>query len=90
MASEARAEIPTDVMQAVVAGRKIEAIKRLREQTGMGLMEAKEVVDSLAYSEDRFSAHHPAAPRNDTGVGRFVAIMLVLSVVVASYLLLQD
>ena len=32
----------------VVAGRKIEAIKQLREESGMGLREAKEQIDTLA------------------------------------------
>lgn len=35
------------VAALVRAGRKIEAIKRYREQTGVGLKEAKDYVDSL-------------------------------------------
>jgi ribosomal protein L7/L12 len=35
------------VMEALQAGNKIEAIKRMRENTGMGLKEAKEAVDAL-------------------------------------------
>ena len=34
----------------VVAGRKIEAIKQLRSETGLGLKEAKDEVDALARS----------------------------------------
>ena len=38
------------VREAVTAGRKIEAIKRLREETGMGLKEAKHAVEDLQRS----------------------------------------
>jgi len=36
-----------EVQQLVARGEKIEAIKRIREQTGLGLKEAKELVDRL-------------------------------------------
>jgi ribosomal protein L7/L12 len=38
--------LPADVQAAVRAGRKIEAIKLLRERTGLGLAEAKAAVES--------------------------------------------
>ncbi len=37
----------TEVQELVTQGRKINAIKLYREQTGVGLREAKEAVDSL-------------------------------------------
>ena len=40
------AELPADVLEAIHAGRKIDAIKRLRAQNGLGLKEAKELVDA--------------------------------------------
>jgi hypothetical protein len=36
-----------EVRRLLDAGQKIEAIKHLREATGLGLTEAKEIVDSL-------------------------------------------
>ncbi|WP_424643193.1 ribosomal protein L7/L12 [Embleya sp. AB8] len=36
-----------DVMQAVRAGRKIQAIKLYRERTGLSLGEAKDAIDEL-------------------------------------------
>ncbi|MEZ4290138.1 MAG: ribosomal protein L7/L12 [Myxococcota bacterium] len=36
---------PRSVESLIRAGRKIEAIKRLREETGLGLKEAKEEVE---------------------------------------------
>lgn len=35
------------VLQLTRAGQKIQAIKEVREQTGMGLKEAKDLVESL-------------------------------------------
>ena len=40
-------EIPADVQALVRERRKIEAIKALRERTGIGLKEAKDRIDAL-------------------------------------------
>ena len=40
-------ELSNEVHHLVAQGQKIEAIKRIREQTGLGLKEAKEIVDRL-------------------------------------------
>jgi ribosomal protein L7/L12 len=52
IAPGASADLPqsdlTDVQALLASGKKIAAIKRLREQTGMGLAEAKNVVDAMA------------------------------------------
>ena len=40
-------EVDPKVLELVIAGRKIEAIKAYREQTGVGLKEAKDYVESL-------------------------------------------
>lgn len=42
--------LPFQVVEAMQAGNKIEAIRLLREQTGMGLKEAKEAVDASPVS----------------------------------------
>jgi ribosomal protein L7/L12 len=39
---------PTDVLDALHAGNLIEAIKRYREHTGVGLKEAKNAVEALS------------------------------------------
>ena len=49
------------VRQSIFAGRKIEAIKRVRETTGLGLAEAKTMVERLEEelrktSPDKFTA----------------------------------
>ncbi|OAN32610.1 ribosomal protein L7/L12 [Mycolicibacterium iranicum] len=40
--------VSPEVVQLALAGKKIEAIKVLREQTGLGLKESKDIVDGLA------------------------------------------
>ena len=40
--------VPEDVSEAIAAGRKIDAIKLLRMQWGIGLAEAKESVDNAS------------------------------------------
>ena len=61
------------VLQAVDAGRKIDAIKLLREETGLGLKEAKQEIDQLGIIR---------RPRSDSipeqgGAGAIVKIALV-------------
>ena len=41
------ADIPQDVLVAVAEGRKIEAIQLLRQHSGMGLRQARRLVDTL-------------------------------------------
>jgi ribosomal protein L7/L12 len=41
-------EVSDEVIAAVDAGRKIEAIKILREQVGLDLQEATDLIDGLA------------------------------------------
>lgn len=38
---------PPEVVRLALAGRKIQAIKLLREETGLGLAEAKQVVEQI-------------------------------------------
>ena len=52
--------LPPDVMDALRKGHKIEAIKRLRETTKIGLAEAKAVVDALEKAQ--VGASKPKAP----------------------------
>lgn len=44
---EVDAAVLDEVRRLTDSGQKIEAIKHLREATGLGLTEAKEIVDSL-------------------------------------------
>ena len=61
------------VLEAVDAGRKIDAIKLLREETGLGLKEAKHEIDQLAIIRRPQSATMP----EQGGAGAIVKIALV-------------
>lgn len=37
----------TNVLNLVMQGRKIEAVKALRQETGLGLKQAKDIIDGL-------------------------------------------
>jgi ribosomal protein L7/L12 len=52
--------LPEDVLALARGGRKIEAIKLLREQTGLGLKEAKERIEAEVGAEG-VSATNPRA-----------------------------
>ena len=49
-------QLPSDVIRAIEKGQKIEAIKILREETGIGLANAKVLVDRA------WRTHGPAKP----------------------------
>lgn len=55
--------IPPGAVEALRAGNKIEAIKRVREATGMGLAEAKGLVDA-------YERGSPVAPGMARTAGR--------------------
>ena len=78
---------PSDEVVALAArGRQIEAIKLLRQEHGLGLKEAKEVVDALRADD---SVHTmPSAGREDGGIARLVVILVVLVAAVLAFYLL--
>lgn len=59
--------LPADVVEAWKSGNKIEAIKRLREATGMGLAEAKAAIDALDRGADALPQPDMARARIDSG-----------------------
>lgn len=72
-------DLPANVLDAVKAGRRLEAIRLLREATGMGLANAKVLVDTAA-------RHHgvpPVAPAlvevSTTPYGLLKVLLLALS-----------
>jgi len=76
-------ELPPDVIDAIHANRKIEAIKRLREHSGLGLKEAKHAVE--AYARENPQPITAKAPQSESGVGRLVIIGVVVAVAYAVY-----
>jgi hypothetical protein len=63
-------ELPPNVVSALSQGRKIEAIKLLRESSGLGLKDAKETVE--AYAESRPEVGTRLAAANREGAGTFL------------------
>lgn len=77
-------ELPAEVINAIRAGRKVEAIKLLREDKGLGLANAKVLVDRAS------RVHGPQKPVlsfDDTtpGLSQLVKSLLMVFVVVAAY-----
>ena len=77
-------EISDQVIAAIDAGRKIEAIKILREQTGLGLKDAKDVVDSIA-REKRGAPGGAPGMVEEGGAGGMIKMIVVIAVVLGVY-----
>jgi len=84
-----REDLPPQVMHALKAGRKIEAIKLLREARGIGLAEAKDAVDRVSLAQSHPTHSHRAAAKNDSGIGRLVLVFVVLGACLAAYFFLD-
>src|SRR5688572_10650880 len=82
---EAQAE---SIRRFVFAGQKISAIKELREATGLGLKEAKDVVEQLEEELRRNSPEKFTAPKGGKGCGVQVVKMVccLLFVVCSGFL----
>lgn len=82
-------ELPPEVMQALRAGHKVEAIKRLRRARGIGLKEAKDAVDAVSLSV----APHPPdtmTVRRDSrgGIAKLFLLLLAVGLALAAYVYL--
>jgi len=80
-------ELPTEALVAIRAGRKIEAIKIVREQTGMGLAEAKTLVDRAA-GDFSPEPQQKVASSEDLGLLRLLAALVVLGGIAAAWWML--
>lgn len=85
LSQAAASVLPDDVLDALRGGNKIEAIKRLREATGLGLKEAKDLVEaheagSAGATGLRSSAVAPmptvVSGRDGVGVGTVLALVV--------------
>lgn len=77
-------QLPTDVLRAIEDGRKIEAIKILQEATGLGLANAKVLVDRVART------HGPkkeiiSYKDESNGAGKLVASVVAIMVLAGAY-----
>lgn len=76
-------EMPEDVVAEIKANRKVTAIKLLRKHLGVGLKEAKEIVDE--YMEQNPSASTLKTPETDTGIGRIVILVIGVGIIYGIY-----
>ena len=82
-------ELSAEIYQALAAGRKIEAIKLIREETGLGLAEAKEIADAIS---GRGAADYtpPPALKEEGGAGGFLAIVVAIVIAVVAYVFFRS
>lgn len=73
--------LPDQVVSAIQAGRKIDAIKLLRETQGIGLKEAKHAVDA-------YLLEHPSLQQAQPNSNGLVFIVLILVIGYLGYLIL--
>ncbi|MEM9209352.1 MAG: hypothetical protein AAGA61_08890 [Pseudomonadota bacterium] len=70
-------DVPANVLEAIAEGRKIVAIKLLREATGSGLANAKVIVDRLALEHQRKNPGNTAISEG-SNAGRVLALMALV------------
>jgi len=71
------------VVAAIRNGRKIDAIKLLREESGLGLKEAKEAVEAFVDRNPGMAGR--MGPQGDSSFGRIVLIGIVVAAGIALY-----
>ena len=82
-------DLPPEVIRAISRGRKIEAIKLLRESTGLGLANAKVLVDKAARRHGPPSAAVPGFVEEETNVASLLKTLLLVVIAFAVYHTLQ-
>ena len=76
-------ELPSDVIDAINAGRKIDAIKLLREHRNLGLTEAKHIVD--VYVQENAQLKTTRHSRAESSVTRVVLLVIVIAAAYGAY-----
>ncbi|MEQ8860287.1 MAG: ribosomal protein L7/L12 [Pseudomonadales bacterium] len=87
MADASNDTLPAGAARAMQAGRKIEAIRIVREELGLGLKEAKERVES-ASGRVGGGAPQRRNAREDSSTLRLVAVLVLLGGLAAAVYLL--
>jgi ribosomal protein L7/L12 len=77
-------DVSDDVISAVGAGHKIEAIKILREESGLGLAEAKDVIDRLARTSQAESGETSDMPE-EGGAGGLIKMVVLIAIILGVY-----
>jgi hypothetical protein len=77
-------DLPPEVIRAIEQGRKIEAIKLLREATGLGLANAKVLVDKAGRQHAPRSSQ-PRLVEDQSNLGRLVKTLLFVALAFVLY-----
>ncbi len=77
-------QLPAAVIRAIEQGRKIEAIKILREETGLGLANAKVLVDR-AHRTHGPQKPAPGAISEESGGAKLVKSAFVVLILIGFY-----
>ena len=83
--SNTEVRLPPLAVSALVKGQKIEAIKIVREERGIELIEAKEVVEKYIQSDPIIQAELKNVRRNNSGYG-WILLLIVLGILVWYFL----
>lgn len=76
-------DLPADVIAEINASRKVGAIKLLRAHQGIGLKEAKDLVD--AYAEKYPSSLRSGTPESEGGLGRILLLIFGVGLIYFLY-----
>ena len=82
--NESQYDIPDAVFEAAVSGNKIKAIKILRLETGLGLKEAKDIVEALDLPATPTAAHG-LAMTEEGGAGGFYQLIAAIIALLILY-----
>ncbi len=69
------------VLAALDSGNKVQAIKLLREETGLGLREAKEIVDALAVQREGLTGSVPGLEEHGGAAALFRVVVAIVILV---------
>lgn len=75
-------DLPPSAVEALRQGRKIEAIKIVRQVRGFDLNQAKDAVDAFVKSEPMLRTSM-RRPRSDTGISRLLLAAALVGLVIA-------
>jgi len=76
MAGQSR-EFPTAAIDALTKGKKIEAIKILRQEWGLGLKDAKDAVDTFVEGRPDLASQFQEATTGNRRLGLLVLVLLM-------------
>ena len=78
-------QLPADVVRAIKDGRKIEAIKMLQEAHGLGLANAKVLVDRASRVHGPKKKPNPFAVKESSGNGKMVVSLVAVGILAGAY-----